>query len=66
MQVDEAGQQDLAVRFEDFGIFGDLDGADRGDHAVLDQDVDRVALAVRACPLDHGAQARTSLTLGAC
>ena len=54
VQVDEAGQQDLAGGVEDVGVFGDGQvGADVGDLAVVDQHVDRVTLAVEPHPPDQ-------------
>ena len=54
VQVDEAGQQDLAAGVDDVGIVGIGEvGADLGDLAVVDQHVDAVALAVEPHPADQ-------------
>ena len=51
VQVDEAGQQDLAAGVEDVGVVGDRQvRADVGDLAVVDQHVDPVTLAVETHP----------------
>ncbi len=58
VQVDKAGQQDLAGGVVDVGIVGDRQvGPDVGDLAVVHQHVDRVALAVGPYAPNHGAHA---------
>ena len=54
VQVDEAGEQDLAGGVDGVGVFGDGQArADIGDLAVGNQHVDPVALAVQTHPSNH-------------
>ncbi len=66
VQVDEAGQQDLAGGVIDVGIVGDGQvGPDVGDLTVVDQHVDRVTLAVRPYTPNQACSCADRLLIGA-